>query len=315
MRVHDQAGVEGWLGSLSRLVPVPEAHARPTVPEARARATLGCSESAWRILREHGMPAYESPTGPVYDPNDVFNLALHSGSGTSMVERALCSTLRFLSEGPQIWDRKRSWDVQLTAVCGAEPASDGPWTIWLPVHTMAARCPCPPVGALRAEGPALSLSAQVRTEGYFRPVRSARVIEIFSHLLGAGLHYAKFPASMTTEPVERLERGVVDCVSGSVVLADRLRAAGVAAEIRTGWLLGGLTSQHSWVEFKDADGQNKTLDLAFAALARTLFPASTGFMGSRTDRLVATGLRTVGNPVHHACTGDDMIAVSSSVAR
>ncbi|WP_067822015.1 transglutaminase domain-containing protein [Nocardia inohanensis] len=80
------------------------------------------------------------------------------------------------------------------------------------------------------------------------------------------------------------ELGVADCVVASAVLTDRLRAHGLTARTRRGYLLGLVGSDHAWTEVYERDHW-RPLDVTFAHLA-----GGTEFReaccGSRFNRLL-----------------------------
>lgn len=300
-----------WLTSLQALVPVPASHARPAVPADDARAMLRCSAVTWDALVAEGLPAHSTDAGERYDEHDLFNLALHSGSGTSLPELAVRFAFGFLRQPPSSWCAPRVWRMRVEVTCPATPCgADGEWALWSPLDPDAAATP-PRVPERHAgTGGRLTVDRMVSTVGGLETLRSPRLAALIDGVLALDLRYARMPAALQADPDWMIDRGLVDCVTGSCHLERLATAAGFAARTRSGWLAAPAVSEHAWAEVLDDDGRWKCLDLAYRALSATFSLAGCDAfrqfcIGSRLNRLVPTAC-PAGDPLAtHRCGGAD----------
>ncbi|MGA5133489.1 hypothetical protein ACPCTO_27165 [Streptomyces olivoreticuli] len=283
------AGTEaGWLAALDGFVPVPEAHARPELDAATARHLLRCPPPVWERLTAGGLTGRPAPDGERYDSRDLFNLAVHSGSRASVPELALSLALRFARQDPRHWSRTREWDLRTTLTC-LRHQGEGHWRAWPPVPYDT---PVTDAGPCHWSGPEAvhTLRHSVRTRGVHARLESPRLRAETADELARPLRYVRMPAAVRADAAWMADRGLVDCVSGTLALARRLTAAGYEVRGRTGWLVGPEVADHTWLDVRDDDGQWKSVDVAHHHLARTLFGpdavAPEAFAGSRPDRLV-----------------------------
>ncbi|MGW1073734.1 hypothetical protein [Streptomyces sp. NPDC002537] len=293
----------GWRAALDGFVPVPPAHARPELDAAAARHLLRCPPRVWDLLTAEGLPARPAPDGPRYDTRDLFNLAVHSGSRESVPEVALSLSLRFARQDPRLWARVRNWDLHTTLTC-LRHKGDGHWRTW-PPDTYDAPATAPRPCHWTGPGAVRTLHHRVRTRGVHARPESPRLRADIAAGLARPLRYVRMPAAVRADADWMAERGLVDCVSGTLALARRLAAAGHEVRGRTGWLVGPQVSAHTWLDVRDDDGHWKTVDVAHHHLARTLFGpdavAPEAFAGSRPDRLVPS-TAPMGEELHtHRC--------------
>ncbi|RLU87522.1 hypothetical protein CTZ27_23135 [Streptomyces griseocarneus] len=293
----------GWRAALDGFVPVPAAHARPELDATAARHLLRCPPRVWALLTDGGLPARPAPDGERYDSRDLFNLAVHSGSRTSVPEVALSLALRFARQDPGHWARERDWDLRTTLTC-LRHRGEGHWRAW-PPGSYDTPAPDPAPRHWSGPGAVHTLHHHVRTRGVHARLESPRLREGIADALARPLRYVRMPAAVRADADWMAERGLVDCVSGTLALARRLAAAGHEVRGRTGWLVGPQVTAHTWLDVRDDDGRWKSVDVAHHHLARTLFGpdavAPEAFAGSRPDRLVP-GTAPVGEePFTHRC--------------
>ena len=92
-----------WQESLAALYPVPAPHRVQDVDRRTALEMLRCGPDLLDELLAAGLPHVERPDGPWFDRHDLVNLALGSGSGWTMPERAVRFALRWMLEDPETW--------------------------------------------------------------------------------------------------------------------------------------------------------------------------------------------------------------------
>jgi Transglutaminase-like superfamily len=141
--------------------------------------------------------------------------------------------------------------------------------------------------------------AVVRLTGTPHTVADRRVRAIWTEVVAAltagRVVYQAVPESLRAMPWEAWQLGMADCIVVSRLLASRIRAAGLPARARRGYLLGLVGSDHAWCEIYEA-GRWRQLDAVFAFAAagggrdRNLTVDAPAFaeacFGSRFNRLL-----------------------------
>jgi hypothetical protein len=313
------AALDGLLASLERLFAIPPGHRSDDVPRASALQVLGCDDAALDELLRRGL-SHAGPAGDErFDANDLFNLALYSGAGRSVPERALRYAIRWMAESPEKLTATRRWTFSVTLSCarpdgcGADPLIAAA----LPVPELfggrledVSIAPPPERGdeaGVECAGSEVQMTATVETRGELRTIRSPRLRAIVDEVLGSGLRWVKVPASIHARPELLLPHGVATCTALSLHLAERCREAGFEARTRRGWMLGMLDLIHAWLEVEDEDGETKVVDPIFVLLAGLAPDAHPELpelcRGSVTNRLLPT-TRAAGEPIdRHTCDG------------
>jgi Transglutaminase-like superfamily len=330
-----------WLGALSSLVTVPAAHVSATVQPDDAHAFLGCSSHTWKALLAEGLPPHDG----AFERLDLVNLALHARSGGSTPEIALRHALRFATKGRQSWCTPKRWRLTLLLTCG-EGAEDQPveeaatdtsarsvdeaatgaeagrmgaerWRVWPPLPWPPARSPDnagSPVlhgrdttDPCMLHGRVVEATYEVRVDGRKMQLVSPSVRSIVDAYLAEERRFVRMPTALQRELEWMSGHGLFDCLSASLDLQRRCARQGIEAHVRQGWLAGPIASQHAWLEILDEDGEWKTIDVAFRALAGLLYPACEEFrafcLGSRLNRLLATDSPAAKSTIEHMCAG------------
>lgn len=281
-------GVAAWRGALEGLVPVPAGRHERLLTLAEARATLGCTEDVLAGLIEHGLPVAEVAAGePRLDQHDVINVGLYSGTGRSMPELAQRALLRFAAGDPAGWAAPGRWSIAVEHRCAAAgapgPEHAGPWTLAEPdpgrwggvIEAWEARegvrLPAQHGGPALPSPDHATVTGRVFLVGRTARVSARAVADAF-HALVHGIRrgsprFQWLPAALRADPDAGARLGVIDCGSGSLLLARELRRLGFQAHAREGHVLGLVPTQHAWVEVLDGDGAWKALDPIFCAIA------------------------------------------------
>jgi hypothetical protein len=310
---------EAWLESLAHLYAVPAPHRVEDAHWDQALEILRCGPAVLDELVSAGLPHAVRPAGMFFDRHDLINLALHSGSGRSMPERAVRYALRWMREDPCTWTIPLEWtfDIQMSCGrsggCGEDPrfthtrllpeASGGAIRYWecdAPVRMDDEEL------ALTGPGP-VRFAGRLRTEGSLMRLRSPRLRQITEDFLAAGYRWARLPKVVQADVHTVMAHGVAPCVTASLFLEQEYRAAGYQAISRSGWILGMLDLAHAWVEVVDSDGFTKCVDVVFDRLSRLAEGAhpdlARAALGSRVNRILPTAA-TAGAPhARHRCAG------------
>ena len=118
-----------WLDALAELWPIPTEFRDAQVDRIVALDMLRCGEAVLAELVAAGLPCIERHGTQFFDRYDLFNLALASGSGTSVPERAICYALRWMSGGPETWIAPLRWTFDIELDCPAgDCGSDARWS-------------------------------------------------------------------------------------------------------------------------------------------------------------------------------------------
>ncbi|MGW1838140.1 hypothetical protein [Streptomyces sp. BBFR2] len=309
-----------WLTALDGLYAVPEDHRVGYFDRTAALDTLRCGEKTLDALIAAGLPTTGAPGDEWFDRFDLFNLALASGSGQSVPEKAIAYALRWMHGGPETWTARLDWNFVVNLSCPREVCGAGPeWTHarMLPeavggaLHSWQVE----PAGAeitgdvLRHTGPGpLRFSGHVSTSGALMDLRSPKLRSIVDDFFALGHRWVRLPEPLQWEYERVLSAGVSPCISASLFLQKEFEAAGYRAFTRRGWLLGMLDLAHSWVEVTDDDGVTKPVDPIFTWLTAYAAKPHPGLaeasIGSRMNRLLPAAMAADGLMATHRCGGE-----------
>jgi len=323
---------DDWLRSLSLLYPVPAAHRRPELDALEALDMLRCGVDVFDQLLASGLPYDEGPDGPLFDRNDLINLALGSGSGTSKPERAVRFALRWMHDDPRTWATRLGWNFTLELrddTWLGDEDRDESWshTRFLPeqtggwIETLGSDLPMrlsADLFELDGPGPA-RLSGRMWTSGVLQQLRSPTLRSITRDFLERGYRWAKLPEGCQYDYEPILASGVAPCVAASLYLEKRFREAGYEANTRGGWILGMLDLAHSWIEVVDDDGIVKPIDAVFERLSRLAerphpdLPSAC--VGSRLNRLLPAAIPAGVPEGKHIVGGEARPASTRTVIR
>lgn len=301
-------GLDGWLESLRNLLIIPEDLRDEWVTRAGALEMLQCGPDTLDLLLREGLPHGGEPGEERFDRFDLVNLALYSGSGTSVPEKTMRFALRWMHADPQTLYRPQRWDcsVALTPPPGDEDADPAgmEWNLATPRPELhggwTESLTAGPEGAVIGEKDitvsgttGLTASGVVVTSGEHRVIRSPRLREIVTAYGPDRYRWGRMPEEMQWRKEVVLSQGYASCISVCMELAEQCRAAGFEARTRRGWIMGMLDLAHSWLEVVDEDGLIKTVDPAFVILAdhhaETPHPdVFEAFNGSLLNRLMPT---------------------------
>jgi hypothetical protein len=310
---------EQWLAALDALYPVPEDHRVAYFDRVAALDLLRCGEDVFEALISAGLPHSGEPGKEWFDRFDLFNLALASGSRTSVPEKAIAYALRWMHGGPETWTAPLDWTFTVTLdcpreECGTDPAWSHARLLPEAVGGELFQWHTDPAGArivddrLVYEGPGpLTFSGHVSTSGELMGLKSPRLRGIVDDFFAVGYRWVRLPEPHQWEFERVLSAGVSPCISASLFLEREFRRAGYHAFTRRGWLLGMLDLAHSWVEVVDDDGVTKPVDPIFTWLteyAAAPHPdLATASIGSRMNRLLPAAMAADGRMATHECGG------------
>ncbi|GAA2724418.1 hypothetical protein [Actinocorallia aurantiaca] len=271
---------ERWLAALEELFPVPEGYREEVVDRRGALDILRCGDGLLEELVAAGLPCSGPSGAEWFDRYDLFNLALHSGSGASAPETGIRFALRWMGRDPSTWFDERHWDLSVALSCplpdgcpaGKGDAEEPSWRAALPLpeafggRLLELEPPQDGQDALRGSGPdGFTMTARVATRGERRELRSPVLRDIVGEYDRS--RWVKLPVELQARPELVLPHGVAPCISVSLDLAARCRDAGFEARTRRGWILGMLDLAHSWLEVVDSDGRVKAVDPVFGLLS------------------------------------------------
>ncbi|MET9857357.1 transglutaminase domain-containing protein [Streptomyces sp. NPDC006450] len=297
---------------LDRFLAVPAGAARYDT-DATAAALWLCTLPEYVIAlgEKHGLPfVCDAERGPLFERADLINVGLMSGSGRTTLEVALRFALGFSAGPAEEWLGARDWLV--TVRLPAEetgrhrvrvPDVQAPGVRLLPSQGL--RLP-----AHGAEFDHQGHQAAVRITGARGRVRDVRAGEVYREML-ADLFARRVVYQCVAEPLRMdhhraWEAGMADCIVVSRVITDRLRAVGLRARARRGYLLGVVASEHAWCEVWE-DGRWKPVDVGLAFIPRRFpggqdFPETREFtadcFGSRLNRLLPCVGEGAGSLLH-----------------
>jgi hypothetical protein len=295
-----------WMAALHRFTPIPAGHRCESVDAAEASSLLRCSTATLDRLVGAGLPCACAAGSRRFDPHDLYNLALASGSHRSIPELTTSIVVR-LSEAPlQAWLEPRRWHFSVELGCPREDCGARPdWGFALPQPELAHGRSG---GWETTRGPGrCTVSGMLETRGEQRSLRSRRLRAITRTLI-ADYRFHSLPESLEADVAALRAGTVVNCVGAGVLLADEFVAAGYDAVARKGYLLGVLGfAVHGWVEVVDDDGERKRIDPVLAMVAQRSTRPSADFaelcLGSVLNRVVPSAARP-GEPLaSHDCDG------------
>ncbi|MGW7579337.1 hypothetical protein [Streptomyces sp. NPDC054765] len=323
--------IDRWIAALDGLFTVPDDHRVAYFDRVAALDMLRCEEATLDALIKVGLP-YLGETGKEwFDRFDLFNLALASGSATSVPEMAIQYALRWMHGGPHTWITELDWSFVVDLECphqecGADPrwshAQMLPEAVGGQLHSWHVK----PEGArivdeqLRYEGPGpLQFSGHVSTSGELMNLRSPQLRRIIDEFFACGYRWVRLPEPLQWEYQRLLSAGVSPCISASLFLEKEFKAAGYDAFTRRGWLLGMLDLAHSWVEVTDDDGVTKPVDPIFTWLtayaAKPHPDLAAASIGSRMNRLLPAAMAANGRMATHQCGDRDVDPRRKTVIR
>lgn len=294
------ATAQRWTDALAGLYQVPDDFRVGYFDRAGALDVLRCGEEVFEELLAAGLGHTGGPGEERYDRYDLFNLALASGSGASVPEKAIGYALRWMNRGARPWTERLEWSFAATVgcpqdSCGADPSfaharmlpglaggellaweagpgvhdgtgddgsgGTGPGAPGTEPGTPGTEPGAPGSGRVRLDGPGpLAFSARVATRGHRSALRSPVLRRIVDDFLAAGYRWVRVPERLQWDHRRMLAAGVAPCISASLFLAEQFEQAGYRAFARRGWLLGILDLAHSWVEVEDDDGVVRPVD-------------------------------------------------------
>lgn len=284
--------MQPWLRALRDLIPMPESYRRSTVDRAGALALLGCPDTTLEALVRAGIPHTGSGASVLFDYNDLANVALYSGSITSVPLAGQRMMIRFASADPDTWTSPRSWDVEWRMSCCNTECPGGQWRIALPTPEVFGgridRLVCEQEsvaedGVLVVESAAsVRLTGRVSTAGRHSTLLSEPARKLFDDMLGELLNgqyrFQWMHPGMRTDRDALADARIMDCTVCSLELQRRAEALGLATRTRRGRFMGVLDAEHSWLEVLDEDGTWKPVDPIFALLSIRHKRAQEGFV-------------------------------------
>ncbi|MEU6076812.1 hypothetical protein [Micromonospora sp. NPDC047074] len=308
------------------LFAVPPEHRLDDVDRASAKQILACDDRTLSMLLDRGLPASGAPGAEHFDSRDLFNLALYSGTGTTVPEQAFAYSLRWMRSSTEELLAPRASRFELRVACAAGTCGPRPTSVLAvprPERSGGAVDDLtidPADGGPDGDGgdtvvraaPGLAVAATVHTRGEQAQLRSPELRAITAEFAAMNLRWVKLPEAMQEDVELITTRGVASCASASRYLAQLCDRAGVPAVTRIGWVVGMLDLVHAWVEVEDDDGATKVIDPIFALFSATV-PGTNPLLRDPavalcTNRLVPTGLSVGRTVAEHRCAGEPTAA-------
>ncbi|MEV7414894.1 hypothetical protein [Streptomyces sp. NPDC089919] len=278
----ESAAPDALVGALGRFRTVPRDIGRYDTDAATAAQALRAAPGQVDLLAAEGLPHVVDPErGPLFDYDDLMNVGMFCGTGQTVPELGLRFLMRFAAAPRSSWYAPREWEVGVypARTAGGDPVgAEAALAAGAGLPEVTVRVPdlsAPGVelvgggpfeGALRTGG----YEAAVRLTGADQNVRDPRIHaawnEVVEGLASRRVVYQTVPEPLRADHHRAWELGVADCVVASRLLADRLRAQGLEATARRGYLLGLFGSDHAWCDVVE-DGVHKSLDPVFAFVA------------------------------------------------
>ncbi|MCX4387927.1 hypothetical protein OG777_13420 [Micromonospora peucetia] len=317
----------GLCRGLDTLFAVPPGHRLDDVDRASARQVLGCDDHTLSTLLDRGLQASGEVGEERFDSRDLFNLALYSGTGTTVPEQAFAYSLRWMRSSTEELLAPRASRFALRVACAADRCGPEP-TSWLAlprperfggaVHDLTVE-PADANGPTHDGGDTLvrtaselAVTATVHTRGERAELRSPELRAIAAEFAAMDLRWVKLPAALQDDVDLVTSHGVASCDSASRYLAQLCVRAGIPAVTRIGWVVGMLDLVHAWVEVEDTDGATKVIDPVFALFSATVRGTNPLLrdptVALRTNRLIPTGLPTGRAVAEHRCGGEPAAA-------
>lgn len=316
-----------WHG-LDTLFAVPPEHRLDDVDRASARQLLGCDDHTLSTLLDRGLQASGEEGDERFDSRDLFNLAVHSGTGTTVPEQAFAYSLRWMRSSTEELLAPRASRFALRIACAADgcgPESTSSLALPRPerlggaVHDLTVEPADGATGQTSDGGDTvvrtaseLAVTATVHTRGEQAELRSPELRAIAAEFAAMDLRWVKLPPALQNDVDLVTTHGVASCDSASRYLARRCVRAGIPAVTRIGWVVGMLDLVHAWVEVEDADGATKVIDPVFVLFSATVRDTNPLLrdpaVALRTNRLIPTGLSTGRAVAEHRCAGEPAAA-------
>lgn len=312
-----------WLTALHDLVPMPDRYRELRVGRDEARALLGCADELLDRLAEGGLAHAGSGDELRFDYHDLANVALYSGTVSSVPLAGQRMMLRFASGAPDTWTPRRHWRLDWRLRCREPECPGGTWRIALPTPEIFGgsldelECTQPAVREddrlVVENAAALRLTGGVTTSGRRAPLLSSIARCHFEALLAelrdGPYRFQWMHPELRTDPAETKQLGIMDCTVCSLELQRRAEADGLTTRTRRGRYLGVLDAEHAWCEVLDDDGEFKPVDPVFAVLSERHRPPHEEFRdfcaGSVPSRFLPWSV-PAGRPlaVHDCPVGD-----------
>lgn len=274
-----------WSAGVRAMVPVPSEHRRLEADETAVQAILRCKADDIEELCRSGIACIERDGVHFFDPVDVYNLGLLSGSGRTVPEVASSYFARLAVAGRDRWTAPVETEVTVDWPAEGNGATLGD-----------------EFGFLRLAGDTDGgqQTATYVPHGTVRTVASARLGALFQDML-ADFSFQLLPTSLKGDAAAIALLGVGDCDGLSPVLAMRCNEAGFDATVESGHVRGGFGwGLHAWVRVEDEDGQPKALDPTLPLVAVSQGVDAGAFSrfccGSLVTRVVPQVLRPAGGP-------------------
>lgn len=309
---------ETWATIASEIVFVPVEFAQPSLNTQQAMEMLRCSRQALSGMVSAGLPAVELGGDWQFDANDIYNLGTYSGTGTTQPELAFKMLFRFMSAEISTLTSARAWSFRLHAEC-RDCADTATWAVAEPTTSRFGGSITET--ALVPQSGTVTYSAVVHNGGVRTPVVAQRIRSCTKDLIESGLRWQMLPSAMQGEFENVHARGVTNCISMSLALAQQLTSAGYEATARRGWFCGALGGildlPHAWVEVVDDDGELKAIDPASSLLA-TKVPSSEEFqelcLGTPFNRVIPASVLADAPLARHLCGApDDSVDVRTEI--
>ncbi|GGW80469.1 hypothetical protein GCM10010503_67340 [Streptomyces lucensis JCM 4490] len=275
----ETAAAHALLGALDRFRVAPADVARYDTDTATAARALRAAPEQVARLADEGLPhVVDAERGPLFDYDDLMNVGMFCGTGQTVPELGLRFLMRFAASSRASWFEPRDWEIgvhpsRTAGGEGAEAPAAGADRLEVTVRVPDLSAPGvelldggPFEEPLRTNG----YQAAIRLTGAEQTVRDPRIheawAEVVDGLASRRVVYQTVPEPLRADHHRAWDLGVADCVVASRLLTDRLRAAGLEATARRGYLLGLFGSDHAWCDVVE-DGVHKSLDPVFAFVA------------------------------------------------
>lgn len=290
-----------WRRAVQHVVWIPEAYRSADMPAGAARRSLRCSERSFAQLVELGLPSTPGADGPLFDPVDIKNVGLYSGSGVTEMEQGIRLMLSFMQATKDDLMQPRRWRYRLQLVSSAPPGARTYKLVYRPTPEIfggALESATSDGRPVEAQGPKFRVAqgsgveGTLVTRGVERTLRSSTMRQVIDDFLGSGIRWHALPPAFAADPAAATALGVGNCATLCAALCDLLRGAGFEAIAYHGWMTAVSEVDHGWIDVGDEDGEIKALDPAFALLATGNGYGSPGFreltMGSTLNRVIPT---------------------------
>lgn len=322
---------DGWRASLATLIPVPEPYRHPDQERKEARATLRCDDETLTMLVREGLPCEGPPGAERFDPYDIYNLGLYSGSGRSLPEYAALFVRRLARADPATWVAPMTWRLRLRAECKAWPTCGG--NQWAVTRLLPERYaghvweltgqPEPTVTdaslTMTSRERWIELGWGVSTCGLRRPVYSPVARELMRWVT-EDFRFQSLPQALATSPAHLRLLRAADCIGASMLMEEEFSRLNIPARTERTLMLGVITFlSHGRLEFTDGDGLVKVLDPGLCAISGVnsrRVPAFEEFChGSTGNRMIPLSGAPDTQFVRHGADGLCPITLETQVNR